>query len=114
MKVRLIARRIRNLLFRYISTTREHSFFERIFAQRSKRPSCTAPNAVDIKSNHLSIGTICELWITGAMIEVPMGMNDKQSRLCGSISRKQAHHRVCQRNNFWICNIACVDQKRLR
>jgi hypothetical protein len=94
-----------------------HCSFTEIDLSETVWPSSelvVAPNAVDIKSNHLSIGTICELWITGAMIEVPMGMNDKQSRLCGSISRKQAHHRVCQRNNFWICNIACVDQKRLR
>lgn len=33
--------RNRNLLFSCISTTPEHSFFERIFAPRSRRLSCT-------------------------------------------------------------------------
>jgi hypothetical protein len=53
-----------------------------------------APNAVDIKSDHLSIGKMRELYITGAMIKVPMGMNDKQGKFCRSLSGNQAHHRV--------------------
>src|SRR5579863_5027811 len=54
-----------------------------------------APNAVDIKSNDLGIGQMCELFITGAMIKVPMGMNDKQRKFCRPFSGKQMHHRVC-------------------
>jgi len=54
-----------------------------------------APNAVDIKTNHVGIGKMCELCITGAVIKVPMGMNDKQRKYCTSLSGKQAHHRVC-------------------
>jgi len=73
------------------------------------RERVVAPDAVHIKSNHLSIGKMRELCITGAMIKVPMGMNDKQWKFCFSLSGKQTHHRLCQWNHIGICNVACVD-----
>src|SRR5208282_6668634 len=57
-------------------------------AVRPIRELVVTPNAIDIKSDHLSIRKMLELRITGAMIKVPMGMNDKQGKFCRSLSRK--------------------------
>src|ERR1700691_3585316 len=55
-----------------------------------------------------------ELLIAGAMVKVPVRMDDKQGSLCRSVGRKQLPHRVRQGHQLRICNIAAVDQQGLR
>ena len=48
------------------------------------------------------------------MVKVPVSVDHKQRELCGSVPGDQMHHGLRQWHVIRICNVAGVDQKRLR
>jgi hypothetical protein len=72
------------------------------------------PNAVNIESNHLNVGESRELPIAHAVVKVPMRVDYKQrERRCPS-PRQQVHHRLREGHLIRICDVAGIDEKRLR